>query len=201
MKKIAGLLLAFVLCLSLSVGAFAVETQVDNNLVADIVDGIGELVEAESEGNNEAMKKAVEQLYSALQTAQQSGDVSAVIDNAVKYAMDENNDTSVIFTNRGALNSVIGKFLTDGSYAPDKIVKELKSSSALGTLVSIYTGANEPTTANAADEDAEAPVVNEFQPEVENPDTSDSFTGVVVAISTLAVSTVAAVALSKKKED
>lgn len=199
MKKVAGVLLAFLLCLSLSVGVFAVEPQVDTTLVANIVDGIGDLVEAESEGNNEAMKKAVEQLYADLQTAQQSGNVSAVIDLAVKYALDADNDTSVIFTNRGAINSVVGKFLADGGYDSAKIMKDLRSGAALGTLVSLYTGANEPTTTVIAEDD-EAPAMNEFQPQIENPSTGDSAVGVTVAFGVLVVSVVTAITIAKKKE-
>ena len=96
MKKFAGVLLALVLCLALSVGVFAVETPVDDKLIADIVNGIGDLVEAESEGDDEKMKKTVEKLYSDLQVAQQSSNISAVIDNAVKNALEEDNDTSAI---------------------------------------------------------------------------------------------------------
>ena len=200
MKKFAGVLLALVLCLALSVGVFAVETPVDDKLIADIVNGIGDLVEAESEGDDEKMKKNVEKLYSDLQVAQQSSNISAVIDNAVKYALEEDNDTSAIFTNRGALNSVIGKFFIDGGYDPVKIMKDLQSSSALSTLVGLYTGGNEPTTTTAIAEDGEVPVVNEFQPQIENPSTGDSATGIAVAFSVLAVSTAAAIVLTKKKD-
>ena len=202
MKKFAGVLLALVLCLALSVGVFAVETPVDDKLIADIVNGIGDLVEAESEGDDEKMKKTVEKLYSDLQVAQQSSNISAVIDNAVKYALEEDNDTSAIFTNRGALNSVIGKFFVDGGYDPVKIMKDLQSSSALSTLVGLYTGGNEPTptTTTAIAEDGEVPVVNEFQPQIENPSTGDSATGIAVAFSVFAVSTAAAIVLTKKKD-
>lgn len=201
MKKVAGVLLALVLCLSLSVGAFAVEPQVDDSLVADIVDGIGDLVEAESEGDSEAVKKAIDKLYADLQTARQSGDISAVIELAAEYAENENDDTKVIFASRGAVKTVFEKFMVDGSYGSDKIMKDLRSGSAFNTLVSLYTGGYvAPTTTTAVTEEGEEPTVNEFQPEVENPSTGDSLTGVAVAFSVLAVSAVAAVVLSKKKE-
>lgn len=201
MKKVAGVLLAFVLCLSLSLGAFAVEPQVDDSLVADIVDGIGDLVEAESEGDSEAVKKAIDKLYADLQTARQSGDISAVIDLAAEYAENENDDAKVIFASRGAVKNVFEKFMVDGGYGTDKIMKDLRSGSALNTLVSLYTGGYvAPATTTAAIEEGAEPTVNEFQPEVENPSTGDSLTSVTVAFGVLAVSTVAAVVLSKKKE-
>ena len=201
MKKVAGVLLALVLCLSLSVGAFAVEPQVDDSLVADIVDGIGDLIEAESEGDSEAVKKAIDKLYADLQTARQSGDISAVIELAAEYAENENDDTKVIFASRGAVKTVFEKFMVDGSYGSDKIMKDLRSGSAFNTLVSLYTGGYvAPTTTTAVTEEGEEPTVNEFQPEVENPSTGDSLTSVTVAFGVLAVSTVAAVVLSKKKE-
>lgn len=200
MKKLAGILLAFVLCLTLSVGAFAIETQVDDSLVADIVDGVGDLVEAESEGDDEAMKKAIDKLYADLQLARQSGDISAVIDLAVKYALDEDNDLSAVFEDRSALNAVIQKFPADGSYSAAGIMKELKASAAMSTLVSLYTGGYKaPATTTAATAEGEATTVNEFQPLVENPGTGDSPAGVAAAFSVLAVSAAAIVLLKKKK--
>lgn len=201
MKKLAGVLLSLVLCLTLSVGAFAVEAQVDDKLIADIVDGVGDLVEAESEGDDEAMKQAIDKLYSDLQLALQSGDMSAILDLIVEYALNEDADTSAVFTDLGALKAVVEKFLTDGGYDADRIMKDLQSSSAMSTLVGLYTGGNEPTTTTTAPTaEGENPVVNEFQPVVENPGTGDSPAGVAVAFSVLAVSTAAVILLTKKKD-
>ena len=201
MKKLAGVLLSLVLCLTLSVGAFAVEAQVDDKLIADIVDGVGDLVEAESEGDDEAMKQAIDKLYSDLQLALQSGDMSAILDLIVEYALNEDADTSAVFTDLGALKAVVEKFLADGGYDADRIMKDLQSSSAMSTLVGLYIGGNEPTTTTTAPTaEGENPVVNEFQPEVENPGTGDSPAGVAVAFSVLAVSTAAAILLTKKKD-
>ncbi|MBQ8784388.1 MAG: NPXTG-anchored protein [Clostridia bacterium] len=199
MKKLSGIILALVLCLSLSVCAFAVEStpQVDDELIADIVDGVGDLVDAESEGDDEALEKAIENLYADLQVAQQTGDMSAIIDLVVKYALSEDADTSAVFSDLAAVEAVIEQFLVDGGYDVEAIKKELQSGSALNTLVGLYTGANEPTADAGNNNNTE---VEENQPEVENPSTGDSSTGVAVALSALAVSAAAVIVLSKKED-
>lgn len=197
MKKLFSALVALALCLSLSVCAFAVEAtqQIDDELIADIVDGVGDLVDAESEGDDEALKQAIENLYADLQVAQETGDISEIIDLIVEYALSEDADTSAVFTDLGAVEAVIEQFLVDGGFDVEKIKEELQASSALSTLVGLYTGAYEETP--EAGNDAE---VEENQPEVANPSTGDSSVGVAVALSALAVSAAAAIILSKKED-
>ncbi|MBQ8229031.1 MAG: hypothetical protein IJZ88_08485 [Clostridia bacterium] len=200
MKKLLGIMLAIVLCLALSVCAFAVEstTQVDDDLIADIVDGVGDLVDAESEGDDEALEKAIENLYADLQEAQQTGDLTAIMQLVVEYALSEDADTSAVFTDLAALEEVLEKVLVNSGYDVEAIKKELQNSSALNTLVNLYTGAYTETPENEAE--TNAPVVDYNQPAVVNPSTGDSSTGIAVALSVFTVSAMAVIALSKKED-
>lgn len=194
MKKFLSILLAVVLCLSLSVCAFAEEEPVvSDETLQDLIDGIGDLVDAESEDNDAALKEAIEALSDSLSAVEGTSDMQALVEQLKKYAESADVDAGSVFSDLGALQDVFDKFLGDSGADLDKIKTDLESSSALNTLVGLYTGAytNVPTT-------EETPV---DEPDVPNPPTGDSATGVVVALSVLAVSAAAVVVCTKKKED
>ncbi len=195
MKKLFSIIIAFVLSFALSLCAFAQEP-VDDELIADIVEGVGDLVDAESEGDDEALQQAIEHLYADLQEAQQTGDMSEIIDLVVEYALSEDADTSAVFTDLAAVEAVINQVLSSGGYDIEAIKKELQANSALNTLVGLYNGAEEPTT-QADNSDVQE---YENQPEVVNPSTGDSYTGVAVALSVLVACSAAAITLSKKED-
>lgn len=192
MKKILSVIVALALCAVLSVCAFAeeaVDPAVSEDVLSDIVDGVGDLVNAETEGDDAALEDAINNLYSDIQNAEVTGDAATLVDLLAKYAEGADVDASAVFTDLGALQDVVEKFLGDSGFDMEAIKADLQESSALNTLVGLYTGAYTETPEVPAEE---------VEPEVENPSTGDSATGVVVALATLAVSAAAAVVLSKK---
>ena len=205
MKKFLSVLVALALCAALTVCAFAAEgetqTVVSQETVEDIFNGLGDLVNAETDADDAALEAAIEDLYASLQDVQTSGDVSALIDQLKDYAESADVDASAVFSDLGAVQDVVEKFLTDGGFDLDAIKEDLEGSSALNTLVGLYTGGytDVPTVTNTV-----TTTTTTIPPEeVPNPKTGDTttVTGVVAAVSLLAVSAAAAVVLTKKKED
>ena len=202
MKKFLSVLVAVALCVALTVCAFAVDgetpTVVSQETVEDIFNGLGDLVNAETDTDDAALEAAIEDLYASLQDVQTSGDVSALIDQLKDYAESADVDASAVFSDLGAVQDVLEKFLSDGGFNLDAIKEDLEGSSALNTLVGLYTGGYtdvpeattepEPTTTTPDD--------------VPNPPTGDTttVTGIVPAASVLALSAAAPVVLAKKKE-
>lgn len=201
MKKLTGILLTIMLCFTLSVCVFAVESndRLDGDIVADIVDGLGKLVDAESEGNDEAIKEAIETLYQDLHEAQQNGNISQIIQKSVEYALDADTDLSDVFNDAVAVETVIKKVSADGSFDVEKIKRDLQSSSALRTLVNLYTGAN-PVRVQHSGTTSDAAATEYYQPEIVNPGTGDSGIGIAVALSIFSVSSLAVISLTKKKD-
>ncbi len=194
MKKILSVIVALVLCVALSVCAFA-QDAVSNDVLSNVVDGVTDLIGAETEGNDAALEEAINNLYAELEKAEISTDAATLAELLAKYAEGADVDASAVFSDLGALQDVVEKFLVDGGADLDAIKGDLQESSALNTLVGLYTGAYTQTP-----ETPDEPVVEEEEPAVENPSTGDSATGVVVALATLAVSAAAAVVLSKKED-
>ncbi len=199
MKKFLSIIFSAVLCFVLSVGAFAVETAntVDDKLIADIVEGIGDLVDAESEGDSEAFGKAVEGLYADIQSAQESGSMSEVVTLVVNYVINEETDIKDVVSDRGAFDAVIKAFFVEDGYDIEKIKTGLKQSSALKTIVNLYTGANpESPKVEVSEDDQE----NVNLPEIENPNTGESSASILTAVSVLMVSSAVAAILIMKKD-
>lgn len=200
MKKFLSVLVALALCAALTVCAFAAEgetqTVVSQETVEDIFNGLGDLVNAETDTDDAALEAAIEDLYASLQDVQTSGDVAALVDQLKDYAESADVDASAVFSDLGAVQDVIEKFLSDGGFNLDAIKADLEGSSALNTLVGLYTGGYTDTP-DAPTEPTE-PVTD-----VPNPPTGDTMTvpGIVAAASVLAISAAAAVVLAKKKED
>ena len=200
MKKFLSVLVALALCAALTVCAFAAEgetqTVVSQETVEDIFNGLGDLVNAETDTDDAALEAAIEDLYASLQDVQTSGDVSALIDQLKDYAESADVDASAVFSDLGAVQDVVEKFLADGGFNLDAIKADLEGSSAPNTLVGLYTGGYTDTP-DAPTEPTE-PVTD-----VPNPPTGDTMTvpGIVAAASVLAISAAAAVVLAKKKED
>ena len=89
MKKILSILLAVALCATFTVCAFAADadsTKVSDEVLGDIVDGLGDLINAETDENDAALEKAIEELYAALNDANAKGDTSALIEQLKDYA-------------------------------------------------------------------------------------------------------------------
>lgn len=193
MKKILSVIVAIALCAVFTVCAFAEEANVSNDALAGIVDGVGALVDAESEGDDAALESAINDLYKDIQGAQVTGDANALVGLLAKYAEGADVDATAVFSDLGALQDVLEKFLSDSGFNMETVKGDLQQSSALNTLVGLYTGAYTETPATP-----EAPEEEDVEPEIENPSTGDSATGVVVALATLAVSAAAAVVLTKK---
>lgn len=201
MKKFLSVLVALALCAALTVCAFAVDgetqTVVSQETVEDIFNGLGDLVNAETDTDDAALEAAIEDLYASLQDVQTSGDVDALVGQLKDYAESADVDASAVFSDLGAVQDVIEKFLSDGGFNLDSIKADLEGSSALNTLVGLYTGGYTDTP-DAPTEPTEEPVTD-----VPNPPTGDTMTvpGIVAAASVLAISAAAAVVLAKKKED
>lgn len=200
MKKILSVLVALALCAALTVCAFAAEgetqTVVSQETVEDIFNGLGDLVNAETDTDDAALEAAIEDLYASLQDVQTSGDVDALVGQLKDYAESADVDASAVFSDLGAVQDVIEKFLSDGGFNLDAIKADLEGSSALNTLVGLYTGGY--TDVPEAPTEPTEPVTD-----VPNPPTGDTMTvpGIVAAASVLAISAAAAVVLAKKKED
>ena len=200
MKKFLSILVALALCAALTVCAFAADgeaqTVVSQETVEDIFNGLGDLVNAETDADDAALEAAIEDLYASLQDVQTSGDVAALVDQLKDYAESADVDASAVFSDLGAVQDVVEKFLADGGFNLDAIKADLEGSSALNTLVGLYTGGYTDTP-DAPTEPTE-PVTD-----VPNPPTGDTMTvpGIVAAASVLAISAAAAVVLAKKKED
>ncbi len=192
MKKILSAIVAIALCLTLSVCAFA-QDAVSDDVLSNVVDGVTDLVNAETEGDDAALEDAINNLYAELEKAEVATDAATLAELLAKYAEGADVDASAVFSDLGALQDVVEKFLVDGGIDMEAVKGDLQESSALNTLVGLYTGAYTQTP-----EVPEEPTVDE--PVVENPSTGDSATGVVVALATLAVSAAAAVVLSKKED-
>ena len=198
MKKILSILLAVALCATFTVCAFAADadsTKVSDEVLGDIVDGLGDLINAETDENDAALEKAIEDLYAALNDANAKGDTSALIEQLKEYANGADVDISDALTDLGALQDVVEKFLNDGGFDLEKIKKDLESDSALNKLVGLYAGSYTkvptPTTTN--------PSTTPTEP---NPPTGESISGIAIALSVLVASAGAAVVVcAKKKED
>lgn len=200
MKKILSILLAVALCATFTVCAFAADadsTKVSDEVLGDIVDGLGDLINAETDENDAALEKAIEDLYAALNDANAKGDTSALIEQLKEYANGADVDISDALTDLGALQDVVEKFLNDGGFDLEKIKKDLENDSALNKLVGLYTGSytKVPTT-TITDPD---PTTTSSEP---NPPTGESISGIAIALSVLVASAGAAVVVcAKKKED
>lgn len=198
MKKILSILLAVALCATFTVCAFAADadsTKVSDEVLGDIVDGLGDLINAETDENDAALEKAIEDLYAALNDANAKGDTSALIEQLKEYANGADVDISDALTDLGALQDVVEKFLNDGGFDLEKIKKDLENDSALNKLVGLYAGAYTkvptPTTTNPSTTPTEI-----------NPPTGESISGIAIALSVLVASAGAAVVVcAKKKED
>ena len=198
MKKILSILLAVALCATFTVCAFAADadsTKVSDEVLGDIVDGLGDLINAETDENDVALEKAIEDLYAALNDANAKGDTSALIEQLKDYANGADVDISDALTDLGALQDVVEKFLNDGGFDLEKIKKDLENDSALNKLVGLYAGSYTkvptPTTTN--------PSTTPTEP---NPPTGESISGIAIALSVLVASAGAAVVVcAKKKED
>ncbi len=195
MKKVLSVLVAIALCAVLTVCAFAEDAApaVSDDVLAGIVDGVNDLVDAESEGDDAALEEAINNLSNSIQAAQVAGDAETLAGLLADYAEGADVDASAVFSDLGALQDVFEKFLGDSGFNTASMKADLQESSALNTLVGLYTGAYTQTPETPSD----VPTFDN-EPEVENPSTGDSATGVVVALATLAVSAAAAVVLSKK---
>lgn len=199
MKKILSILLAVALCATFTVCAFAADadsTKVSDEVLGDIVDGLGDLINAETDDNDAALEKAIEDLYAALDEANTKGDVSALVEQLKDYANGADVDISDAFTDLGALQDVVEKFLNDGGFNLEEIKKDLENDSALNKLVSLYAGAytKVPTTPSTSGD--------ETTPSEINPPTGESISGIAIALSVLVASAGAAVVVcAKKKED
>ena len=200
MKKFLSILVALALCAALTVCAFAADgeaqTVVSQETVEDIFNGLGDLVNAETDADDAALEAAIEDLYASLQEVQTSGDVDALVGQLKDYAESADVDASAVFSDLGAVQDVIEKFLSDGGFNLDAIKADLEGSSALNALVGLYTGGY--TDVPEAPTEPTEPVTD-----VPNPPTGDTMTvpGIVAAASVLAISAAAAVVLAKKKED
>ena len=200
MKKFLSILVALALCAALTVCAFAADgeaqTVVSQETVEDIFNGLGDLVNAETDADDAALEAAIEDLYASLQEVQTSGDVDALVGQLKDYAESADVDASAVFSDLGAVQDVIEKFLSDGGSNLDAIKADLEGSSALNALVGLYTGGY--TDVPEAPTEPTEPVTD-----VPNPPTGDTMTvpGIVAAASVLAISAAAAVVLAKKKED
>lgn len=198
MKKILSILLAVALCATFTVCAFAADadsTTVSDEVLSDIVNGLGDLINAESDEDDAALEKAIEDLYAALDEAGTKGDVSALVEQLKDYANGADVDISDAFTDLGALQDVVEKFLNDGGFDLDTIKKDLENDSALNKLVGLYTGSytDLPTTSATTPSSTNSIV---------NPPTGESVSGIAIALSVLAASAAAAVVVcAKKKED
>lgn len=198
MKKIFSILLAVALCATFTVCAFAADadsTKVSDEVLGDIVDGLGDLINAETDENDAALEKAIEELYAALNDANAKGDTSALIEQLKDYANGADVDISDALTDLGALQDVVEKFLNDGGFDLEKIKKDLENDSALNKLVGLYAGSYTkvptPTTTNPSTTPTEI-----------NPPTGESISGIAIALSVLVASAGAAVVVcAKKKED
>ncbi len=199
MKKILSILLAVALCATFTVCAFAADadsTKVSDEVLGDIVDGLGDLINAETDENDAALEKAIEELYAALNDANAKGDTSALIEQLKDYANGADVDISDALTDLGALQDVVEKFLNDGGFDLEKIKKDLENDSALNKLVGLYAGSytkvpTAPTTTNSS-----------TTPTEPNPPTGESISGIAIALSVLVASAGAAVVVcAKKKED
>lgn len=198
MKKILSILLAVALCATFTVCAFAADadsTKVSDEVLGDIVDGLGDLINAETDENDAALEKAIEDLYAALNDANAKGDTSALIEQLKDYANGADVDISDALTDLGALQDVVEKFLNDGGFDLEKIKKDLENDSALNKLVGLYAGSYTkvptPTTTNPSTTPTEI-----------NPPTGESISGIAIALSVLVASAGAAVVVcAKKKED
>ena len=199
MKKILSILLAVALCATFTVCAFAADadsTKVSDEVLGDIVDGLGDLINAETDENDAALEKAIEDLYAALDEANTKGDVSALVEQLKDYANGADVDISDAFTDLGALQDVVEKFLKDGGFNLEEIKKDLENDSALNKLVGLYAGSytKVPTTPSTSGD--------ETTPSEINPPTGESISGIAIALSVLVASAGAAVVVcAKKKED
>lgn len=199
MKKILSILLAVALCATFTVCAFAADadsTKVSDEVLGDIVDGLGDLINAETDENDAALEKAIEDLYAALNDANAKGDTSALIEQLKEYANGADVDISDALTDLGALQDVVEKFLNDGGFDLEKIKKDLENDSALNKLVGLYAGSyTKVPTPSTTDDPSTTPT----EP---NPPTGESISGIAIALSVLVASAGAAVVVcAKKKED
>ncbi len=194
--------MALVLCLSFSVLAFAEDEDIaaPTDGAVDIEDTLNDIVgfvEAASEDNEGAIKDATDALNEALSGIKTTGDLKAVLEQAKTYAEGAGIDASAVFSDLGALEDVLTKFLNDGGFDLEAIEADLKDeNSALSKIVGLYAGAYQktpevPTTETPEEEPTEVP----------NPPTGESATGVIAALSVLAISAAAFVVCTKKKED
>ncbi len=194
--------MALVLCLSFSVLAFAEDEDIaaPTDGAVDIEDTLNDIVgfvEAASEDNEGAIKDATDALNEALSGVNTTGDLKAVLEQAKTYAEGAGIDASAVFSDLGALEDVLTKFLNDGGFDLEAIEADLKDeNSALSKIVGLYAGAYQktpevPTTETPEEEPTEVP----------NPPTGESATGVIAALSVLAISAAAFVVCTKKKED
>lgn len=206
MKKFLSIMMALVLCLSFSVLAFAedADTAGDNAAIAtganasleDILNKFIGLVEAASEDNESAITDAADGLKEALSGVNTS-DLTALADTLKKYAESAGVDASAVVKDLGAFEDVLSKFMNDSGFDLEAIEADLKDeNSPLSKIVGLYAGAYQktpevPTTTAAPEEPTEVP----------NPPTGENATGVIAALSVLAVSAAAFVVCTKKKED
>ena len=201
MKKLISIMMALALCLSFSVYAFAEEEAEVNDekkiAVEDVLNQAADAIDGLSTGDTEAVKDATDSLNESLKGITSSEDFQAFKDTLIDYANKAGVDLSDI--DLGVLTDLGEKFSSDSGFDNEAIVKDLMDESTpLGSLASkiIKTYYDSPAPSTTTE-----PTPEEEPAEVPNPPTGDSATGVIAALSVLAVSAAAFVVCTKKKED
>lgn len=197
MRKLIAIMIALALCLSFAVVSFAADEETPDVDVEDTFNKVVDVIEAASEDNEGAIADATDALNEALANVK-GGDMQALVDQLKKYAESADVDASTVLKDLGSFEDVLKKLLDDGGFDLETIEADLKDeNSPLSKIVGLYAGAYQKTP--------EVPTTEETTPEepaeVPNPPTGDSATGVIAALSVLAVSAAAFVVCTKKKED
>lgn len=195
MRKLIAMMIALALCLSFAVVSFAADEETPDVNVEDTFNKVVDVIEAASEDNEGAIKDATDALNEAIANVK-GGDMQALVDQLKKYAESADVDASTVLKDLGSFEDVLTKFLNDGGFNLETIEADLKDeNSPLSKIVGLYAGAYQKTPEVPETETPEEPA------EVPNPPTGDSATGVIAALSVLAVSAAAFVVCTKKKED
>ena len=195
MRKLIAIMIALALCLSFAVVSFAADEETTDVDVEDTFNKVVDVIEAASEDNEGAIADATDALNEALANVK-GGDMQALVDQLKKYAESADVDASTVLKDLGSFEDVLTKFLNDGGFNLETIEADLKDeNSPLSKIVGLYAGAYQKTPEVPETETPEEPT------EVPNPPTGDSATGVIAALSVLAVSAAAFVVCTKKKED
>lgn len=197
MRKLIAIMIALALCLSFAVVSFAADEETPDVDVEDTFNKVVDVIEAASEDNEGAIADATDALNEALANVK-GGDMQALVDQLKKYAESADVDASTVLKDLGSFEDVLTKLLDDGGFDLETIEADLKDeNSPLSKIVGLYAGAYQKTP--------EVPTTEVTTPEepaeVPNPPTGDSATGVIAALSVLAVSAAAFVVCTKKKED